>query len=73
MGTLTVPMHKDFMNKPIDEYKAMINTINIDHQHSNYNSAGNIGSKLQNANNVQSNDMQNELQIFLNELKHSNK
>ena len=70
METLTVPMHKDFMNKPIDEYKAMINTINLDNTNSKYNSTGNVGANI---NNTTPNDMQNELQLFLNELKQSNK
>ena len=78
MDTLTVPMNKDFIYKPVEKYKEMLDTIhNSNNVHSLDNivpSTSSLPSAISNpVHNKQSNlditSMQSELQSFLNELK----
>ena len=78
METLTVPMNKDFINRPIEKYKEMLDTIRDMPKSNHPVSLDNIiptGSSLPSGlpNNERSaldtTSMQNELQTFLNELK----
>lgn len=78
METLTVPMNKDFINRPVEKYKEMLDTIRDMPKSNHHVSLDNIiptGSSLPSGlpNNERSaldtTSMQNELQTFLNELK----
>ena len=81
MDTLTVPMNKDFIHKPVEKYKEMLDTINDVPNPSKKISAEDIipsSSSLPNglsstsnmeSNSLDTTSMQNELQCFLNELK----
>jgi len=76
MDTLTVPMNKDFIHKPVEKYKEMLDTIHTAPtiKHSNdvsslHNIIPTTSSLPSSANAIDTTSMQNELQMFLNELK----
>ena len=78
METLTVPMNKDFIHRPIEKYKEMLDTIHTSSKRHSTHTLNNIiptSSSLPSgvSNNERSaldtTSMQNELQTFLNELK----
>jgi len=81
MDTLTVPMNKDFIHKPVEKYKEMLDTIHATPKSKDTPPLDNImprGSSLPTglstttnttSNGLDTTSMQNELQSFLNELK----
>jgi hypothetical protein len=81
MDTLTVPMNKDFIHKPVEKYKEMLDTIHATPKSKDTQPLDNImprGSSLPTglstttnttSNGLDTTSMQNELQSFLNELK----
>ena len=82
MDTLTVPMNKDFIHKPVEKYKEMLDTIrdapksqntpsnySLDNVIPKHNSALKVTSDSMSNNIPGTASMQNELQNFLNELK----
>lgn len=81
MDTLTVPMNKDFIHKPVEKYKEMLDTIRNIPKSKDTLPLDNIipsGSSLPSglstttkttSNGLDTTSMQNELQSFLNELK----
>ena len=82
MDTLTVPMNKDFIHKPIEKYKEMLDTIrNVEIDRSPENiipEQSSLPSVLQSTSVIGNSildtpTMQNELQTFFNDLKQDKK
>tara|TARA_Y100001958_G_scaffold110783_1_gene78234 strand:+ start:816 stop:1181 length:366 start_codon:yes stop_codon:yes gene_type:complete len=80
MDTLTVPMNKDFIHKPVEKYKEMLDTIHTSPTivtPNNVSSLNNIipttsplpSDAIRPQTSLDTTSMQNELQTFLNELK----
>lgn len=66
-NTLTIPKVRDLVNKPVESYNEILDTIKSNHNDNNiYNNSSNNYNK---DNSLNDNTMQDELKNFLNELK----